>query len=161
MTIERIRIYADFEDALNDMARAEDAANAAITPRQHRHLAVAATNPTYWFRVLDNYLVILGESQPLTFQANREVELGGDEGEYGFAYERFEGRHERGYLFGPCYSVVEPEGELGSTHVSQVVWIDPPEFHAFRNGGWLSQNLSRENHIALQRASEETWGIAP
>lgn len=141
MTPEHVRSYTSIEEMQRDLAAAERAAVAATTERQRRHLAAAAENPTYWFRVWED-IVIVGESQPIAYQARREVELGGEDYDHEFA--RFTERHERGYLFGPCYSVIEPDGELGSTHVSSVVWIDPLVFQALREYGWDTGRLHRE-----------------
>lgn len=128
------------EDMMKFMADSEDAAIASMTPRQHEHVKVAFTNPTYWFRVWEG-LLIVGESQPVEAQARREAELGGD---YEYDLERFTERHGRGYLFGKAYSEVEPDGELGSTHASEVVWTDPMVFQTLQKHGWSMERAQRE-----------------
>lgn len=60
-------------------------------------------------------------------------------------YERSEGaqglaeaeeRMARGYRFARCYSVIEPEGELGDTHVVTVWPITPEQFAQAKAAGW-------------------------
>lgn len=145
--------YDNLDEMMDDLARAERMANASILPRQARHLAAAIDNPTRWFRMWGDVLIV-GESQSIKHQAERELELGGDEeGDYDYQYAKFLERHQRGYLFGPAYSVITPEGELGSTHVSQVVWCDPDVFDVCKQHGWslerLRNELSHEKLMAL------------
>ena len=138
---EHIRTYASAEEMFADMRRAEDGANAAMTAHQRRHLDAAAENPTYAFRVWEG-LVIVGETSTPRARAERERELGAEDFDYDL--ERFTEVHGRGYLTGRWYSVVEPDGELGDTHVSQVVWIDPLVFNTLREFGWDMERLQRD-----------------
>ena len=43
---------------------------------------------------------------------------------------------ERGYRFGRAYSVIVPDGEFGSTHVSEMVPLRKEEFEDARKAGW-------------------------
>jgi hypothetical protein len=43
---------------------------------------------------------------------------------------------ERGYVFGKAYSVVEPTGELGDTHVSQMVEVPRETWELARSYNW-------------------------
>lgn len=138
---EHVRWYASVEEMRADMDRAEQSANAAMTPRQSQHLAVALENPTYAFRVWEG-LVICGETSTPRARAERERELGAEDFEYDLT--RFTEVHQRGYLTGRWYSVVEPTGELGDTHVSQVVWIDPLVFNMLREYEWNMERLQRD-----------------
>lgn len=133
--------YDSLEEMQADLARAERLANASVTPRQQRHLKAAAENPTRWFRLWEDILIV-GESQPPREQAETEVRLGGGPFEHELA--RFTEQHERGYLFGKAYSVITPEGELGSTHVSQVVWCDPGVFDVLKEHGFSLDRLRAE-----------------
>lgn len=45
----------------------------------------------------------------------------------------------RGYMFGKAWSAPYPEGELGSTHVSQVIPISEDMFNRARDAGWNLQ----------------------
>lgn len=51
--------------------------------------------------------------------------------------EMYEELNKGGYLFGTCYSVMCPEGEMGSTHVLNVtVKIDKATFDRAKANGW-------------------------
>jgi hypothetical protein len=137
--------YDSAEEMFSAMQQAEEEAISRISPRGRRHLAVAATNPTCWFRIWpdgDRGLMIVGKSQSIDEQVAKEIELGGleDRTEDEIRRDMTE-RHERGYLFGRCWSKIEPDGELGSTHVSEVYWIDPSLFAELEECGWCLNNL--------------------
>jgi hypothetical protein len=55
--------------------------------------------------------------------------------------------HDAGYRYGIWYSVVEPEGEYGSAHVSTLWEITPEDFSAGRENGW-------------EVAAETVWRVA-
>jgi hypothetical protein len=55
---------------------------------------------------------------------------------------RAEKQH-NGYLFGEAYSMVAPEGELGSTHVAQVIGITETMFAQAQMCGWSLDMLAR------------------
>ena len=138
--------YDSAEEMFAAMQEAEDAAISRITPRGARHLEVAGTNPTCWYRVVPDGtprgLLIVGKSQPIEQQVAREIELGGLEDRSEDEIRRdYTERHARGYLFGKCYSKVEPDGELGSTHVSEVYWIEPSLFAELEQCGWCVNSL--------------------
>jgi len=48
-----------------------------------------------------------------------------------------------GYVFGRAFSVVMPEGELGSVHVTRIVPISQEVFELARANGW--RNLAQTN----------------
>lgn len=143
--------FDSVEDMMDALARGEQAAIDRMTEPQRAHLQLAFTEPTYWFRMYEDIL-IFGESQPVEAQARREVELGGDEGEYGYAYERFKERHERGYVYGKAYSVIEPDGELGSSHVSELTQCEQTTFEHMRKYGWSLDRLHAEADAAFALA---------
>lgn len=55
---------------------------------------------------------------------------------YIYEFEVYEDQLNRGFVFGRCYSVLEPTGELGSTHVSKVAQISKEVFEEARESGW-------------------------
>jgi hypothetical protein len=150
MTNVHITGHESLDEMFDEMERAEQVANSLTTPRQKRHLAAAFENPTRWFRVADD-LLIVGETTPVAAQAAREVECGATDLDY--EYARFAEQHARGYIYGTAYSVIVPDGELGSTHVSQVVWCDPDVFDVLKQYGWsLAQfrnEAPEEQRVAL------------
>jgi hypothetical protein len=68
--------------------------------------------------------------------------------------------HQRGYRYGRWYSVVEPEGEYGSAHVSTLWEITTLDFDTARAGGWviwsdLAERLYAEQSQAITNHEEE------
>ena len=57
--------------------------------------------------------------------------------DYAAEVEMYESLEEGGYLFGNCYSVMCPEGEMGSTHVTMVTAkVDEATFLRAKINGW-------------------------
>mgnify|MGYP001267668411 CR=1 FL=1 len=56
--------------------------------------------------------------------------------EYIYEFDVYEEQLTRGFVFGRCYSIVEPSGELGSTHVSKVAQISESVFNEAKSTGW-------------------------
>lgn len=51
----------------------------------------------------------------------------------------------RGYVFGTAYSAWEPDGELGSTHVTQMIAVPRETFDHARECGWSIDRLMAEH----------------
>ncbi len=70
------------------------------------------------------------------FEAN-ERDCGADDEEMESSMESLRDSHERGYRFGRWYSMVEPDGEIGSNHVSNMVPITKEQFDQIvQTQGW-------------------------
>jgi hypothetical protein len=61
---------------------------------------------------------------------------GEDEEDLDFIRANIQERNERGYRFSRAYSVMEPQGMLGDTHVLNMWPIKPEEFEAAKAGDW-------------------------
>ena len=61
----------------------------------------------------------------------------------------------RGYVFGKAYSVVEPTGELGSTHVSQMVEVPRETWELARSYNWQITAML-DDPISRTRARQVT-----
>jgi hypothetical protein len=137
-----VQEFGSFEDALDYMAKATDQANAHLAPEQ-----AALTYGCTWARfdhlVEPSRLLIVGKVDTLAEIIAGEIEAYGDDEdaarEDGFASVAEAGQHaadnsaanhERGYLFGRAYSVIEPRGELGDTHRANAWPISPELFEA-------------------------------
>lgn len=68
-----------------------------------------------------------------------EVECGAEEDELAFELDIRDQSHSRGYRYGRCYSEWEPDGEIGSTHISVMRKITRSEFEAARDSGWKTR----------------------
>ena len=51
--------------------------------------------------------------------------------------------YDNGFRFGRAYSVVEPEGELGDTHVCDMVPITEEEFNQSKGLHWIPEEISK------------------
>lgn len=78
----------------------------------------------------------------------------------------------RGLLFARCYSVVVPEGEMGSTHVTNVARVArPEEIEWLRKRGWKPLVLRpvgahdgtrpRQTVLVVSRETEQEWIACP
>ena len=89
----------------------------------------------YWMRMYEEIL-IFGYVNTLDELDAIERELGVEDDELAFERSMISNAHERGYRYGKAYSVVEPDGEWGSTHVSTMIPISREMFEAARECGW-------------------------
>jgi hypothetical protein len=91
----------------------------------------------YFIRVWDRDLVIYGKVIPREELVADEKRLGADDRELSWTMNAHDKAYARGYRFGWCYSEAEPDGELGSTHVSSMLKkITKEEFEAAKVNGW-------------------------
>jgi hypothetical protein len=65
-----------------------------------------------------------------------EKGAGADDAELSWTTQAHDSSFQRGYRFGWHFSTVEPDGELGSTHVSTMRKITREEFEAAKARGW-------------------------
>lgn len=108
--------FNDIEEAIAAMQQAEEAANELVTPEQ-----AAITWGSYWARWHEIYgqrLALFGYVMTREEARSSSLAAGADEEEAQWEDERLVEAHERGYRYGRVHSVIVPEGELGSTHVS-------------------------------------------
>ena len=136
--------FESFEDMQRFMAEREREANEDLTPARIQ-LRDAIGERCYWIR-LDWEVPIFGEAWSLeeTFTSERrcfgETLNAEEQAELEYTTERMAESRARGYLFGKAYSVYEPAGELGSTHVAEVVPIPKMMFLLAKANGWTIPN---------------------
>lgn len=124
--------FDDFEQAAKHMQEAEAAANASSHPDQH-----AITYGNHWFAWYDEMqLAVFGEVFTQDEYLRRETAAGASAAEAKRSWKGVVDDHERGYRFGIAYSLVEPEGELGTTHVASMVPIDANQFLGAQEAEW-------------------------
>lgn len=132
--------FDSLDEAFAAMARGEAAANARLHERQR------AMIPPCWFvRVVDlgpDRVVIFGEVPAFERLRAMEIALGGSQEEADSTDAMLRAAGERGYLFGQCFSVVEADGEWGSTHKAEVWPITQAQFEEAREFQWNPQAIA-------------------
>jgi hypothetical protein len=131
--------FESFEAMFDSMTRDEDAANKRVTPEQ-RDIGYG----DYFIRIWDAGrmfgdppLIVYGHVTPRDKWIADERDAGADDAELSWSMQAHDSAYQRGYRFGWHYSEVEPDGELGSTHVSVMARkISREEFDAARERGW-------------------------
>lgn len=140
--MSHVQGFDSMDDAMAAMAASEDAANRGLLPGQIR-ARDEVTKTLHWAQVVTDWdMIIFGQTPPIAEIAERDP-----------GFDVAENR-ERGYLTGTAYSQVEPDGEAGDTHVSQVVPIDAEVFTLAQAAGWPSFSQVRTEpglSILLQR----------
>lgn len=132
MTFE---FFESIDDMLNKMAADEDAANRAATPEQQA-IGYGDYFIRLWPVMMEDNLAIYGQVMPRDKFIEEEKNAGADDAELSWTVSTHDSAFKRGYRFGWHYSEVEPDGELGSTHVSVMMKISKEEFDAARDRGW-------------------------
>lgn len=107
----------------------------------NEHLAEPQEHVTFghhWARFYDvkNRLVIFGYVEPLASMEAGERELGAGDEEAAYIVADTQRRHDDGYMYGWCYSIVTPDGEIGFTHRADLWPISPEMFEAYKQAGW-------------------------
>lgn len=127
--------FESFEAMFDSMKRDEDAANERATQEQ-RDIGYG----DYFIRTRRSFgdeLTIYGHIMTRDEFITSERDAGSPEDELSWTLEGMDSSYTRGYRFGWCYSEVEPDGELGSTHVSTMTRkITKEEFDAARERNW-------------------------
>lgn len=124
--------FDNLDDMLAYQARLEEAAQQAILPSQR-----AMKPGDFWMRPVDEMgIFVFGRWHTPDEVYEAEREAGAPEAEAQQARAHEAERAARGYMFGTAYSPIEPEGELGSTHVSLVWPISEGEFLNAQDHFW-------------------------
>lgn len=135
--------YDNLDDMLADMREKEDEANASVLDCQR-----AVTWGSHYVRLWTDVsppLVIFGYIHTEKELDAKEKELGAGAEERMSTMRRMRDSHERGYRFGRHYSVVEPDGELGSVHIANVLGaITAEQFERAELFGWQLDHIARE-----------------
>jgi hypothetical protein len=136
MTVIGFSSWDDMERYLTD---AEEAANRRIVDAQRE-----ITYGSLWLRFHDplGRVVIFGQVSTLDEIKAKEMELGASEGEADHVVKHTQQMNERGFLFGTCWSTIEPRGELGNTHRSEVWYCPPAVFEEAKAHGWNVDSVS-------------------
>lgn len=93
---------------------------------------------SYWARFYDvrARIVIFGYVDSLAAMEESERRLGADDAEATYIRAETERRHHDGFMYGMCYSTIDPTGEWGFTHRSELWPISEELFEKYRAVGW-------------------------
>lgn len=130
--------FDNADDMFAYMREQEEAANARVTPGQAQ-IGYGA----WWLRPYED-VVIFGY---VPTQDEVRASEGGDEAdpeELQYTLETLADAHRRGYRYGRAYSVIEPEGEWGSTHISTMVEITEEQFNQAQAHGWDGHEIAAQ-----------------
>jgi hypothetical protein len=133
------REFDSADEMFDFMHQQEEAANARVTPEQAQ-IGYGA----FWMRPYDD-LLIFGHVPTAEETEASERALGADDEEIEYQRESFADAYNRGYRYGKCYSVVEPEGEWGSTHIANMIEITEQQFNQARDFSWSLELLVEDD----------------
>jgi len=130
--------FDTFEEMQEHLASLEQAANDRTTDDQK-----SMEPPCWWINPQPGIgLIIFGESWTLDEVDRRNRESYGhpldpeEEEEADWSHRSMTDSYGRGYLFGKAFSLACPDGELGSTHRSEMIEISREQFEHARSHGW-------------------------
>jgi hypothetical protein len=125
-----VQFFDNLDDMFDALDRGIEQAQLRATPEQ-----TAITYGDYWMRAWEDILIFGYIYTKEEFRA-AEVELGASEEELEWERKVYDNSYNNGFRFGRAYSVLEPNGELGDTHVSDMTKITKEEFESARSLGW-------------------------
>lgn len=123
--------FDSLEAAQQWMADQTDRANEATSDRQK-----AITGGDHWVRLDYPEFEIWGRVWTEEEFVASEKAAGATRAELRYSLQVLRDSAERGYRFGIAYSTVEPGGELGDTHVYNMLPVPASLFEAARDCGW-------------------------
>jgi hypothetical protein len=126
-----MKSFDSFDEMMAFMQEQERIANEHVTPEQSE-----IGYGDYWVRMYEGDLLIFGYIPTLEESEAQERELGADDEEIEFEQAQLKDSHSRGYRYGQCFSVIEPTGEWGSTHIANMVKITKDQFEFAKANGW-------------------------
>ncbi len=130
-TIPELRLE-DFRDR-NRVEDALEEQDSRITLSDKELNALAEPfAPGSYFIIMSSVAVIFGVVECPLSEGNDEDELFREQ-------DAYDEMLDRGYIYGRCFSVIEPEGELGSNHIGLITArIDEATFNRAKANGWRS-----------------------
>lgn len=134
--------FDSFEQAQAFMQRAEDAANASLQQGQI-DLRDDLAHERYWMQPTEYGFIVYGHCfSEAKLRETTKAAYAKEPDEDDYSEDEIASSldaRKRGYMFGKAWSSGYPEGELGSTHVSQVIPISEEMFNCAREAGWNLQ----------------------
>lgn len=140
--------FDSFEEMIEFMDEQTKIANAGLAEDQ-KSLTWGSHFANF---VPEDNLVVFGYVFTEDENVKSETECGASTEEAQATLASVRDNHERGYLFGRCYSIVEPRGELGDTHRASAWPIPASLFSAAKEAGWNVAGLSDDDLATLNQA---------
>jgi hypothetical protein len=142
--------FDNFEQMAKWMDDRTKEANLGLAPEQ---VAISYGHTWARFDQLDTGIgIVFGriftEAEYLAGELDDEVETPSE------TLARIRENHDRGYMYGIAYSMVEPDGEYGDTHRANMWPIDGDLFAAAAEAGWDHRALPIGDQINLSIAFE-------
>jgi len=154
-----------FEELMQDQSRREKEANAQLMPEQIA-MRDSIDAHQYWIHLRPGLeFPIFGDAWSLKVQAENDrqfypsVMTKEEKAEYKDSRDAYADSRQRGYIFGRAYSVVEPRGELGSTHVAEMWPISEAAFDEATAANWQPDS---ENCPTLRKElnnAKSIWAV--
>lgn len=126
--------FDNLDDLFAAISKGTEDAKSRATPEQN-----AITYGDYWMRNWDSgyeiiqiFGYIMTRPEIYNSPAYDDVPIEEIEWEMKSAEENYN----NGYRFGRAYSIVEPKGELGDTHVSEMTKITKEQFELAKENNW-------------------------
>lgn len=127
--------FDNWDDMAKFLGAAEGQANERVVPEQ-REISYGSLWLRFYPLGPNDRTVIFGKVHTLEEIAAKEAELGAGPGEVQAVLAHTKDMNTRGYLFGTCWSTIEPTGELGNTHRSEIWYCPPALFEHAEQCGW-------------------------
>jgi hypothetical protein len=148
---QQIQFFDDIDDMFAALDKGVKKANDMTLPRQK-----LIQYGDYWMRMWED-LIIFGRISTTEELDAEERRLGATEEEIAYEHEAMDYSYSRGFRFGRAYSIVEPTGELGDTHISQMVPITKEEFEDAKRLNWDADAVIASDWFigAIERLGED------
>lgn len=128
--------FGSVEEAFARLREQEAEANKRTSPEQ-----AAITYGDHFVRLWDTWgsgvLTIYGYIPTKEQISADEKSLGASDGELAARLTQLDASYAHGRRYSWCYSVAEPDGEPGFTHVSTMTKISGEEFETAKARGWM------------------------
>ena len=132
-----VQFFDDTDEMFAAINRGVEAAKKRATAKQN-----AISYGDYWLRAYEDIL-IFGHITPEKDLWAAEVELGASEEEIEGERAMMAASYADGFRFGRAYSIVCPEGELGDTHVCDMIPITEEEFEESKDLHWIPEEIDK------------------
>lgn len=142
--MSHVESFDSMEAMYDHIAKSEAAAWERTNDAQK---ALLTKDHFFWVRPYTEMdIFIFGEFHASKWLEDEKRLCGTDEeglSEWLYSEKSFHSRRARGYLTGRAYSPLEPSGELGDTHVSQVYEISKTAFDEAHRANWVVDGTTR------------------
>ena len=143
-----VQVFDNIDDMFAAIEEGVVVAEKRATPKQWK-----IAYGDYWMRAHEDIL-IFGHIYTEDTLWSTERELGATEKELQEEKETMDNSYARGFRFGKAWSIACPEGELGDTHICDMIPITKEEFDQSKGLNWIPEdirNLSWFNRSLLSR----------